>query len=158
MGGLNMSLLKIGGKTKSNTASAFLLGDDGAAVVSRPWRTTVTTIVDAIEVRDNVAHTVTDNNALEIGIYPINSLRIRNTLDSNVTLTFYYDLDKTSTTYLDGLGETYTYTLEAGNTHWQLITSENLPLLDYAKYLKFKYQASEVPTTGSLNIQHCGKG
>lgn len=154
-----MALLKIGGKTKSNTASAFLLGDDGAAVVSRPWESKVNTIINNEEIRDTDIHTLSNDQIIDLSQYPINSLRIRTTLDKDVTLIFYYDLAKQSTIYIDDFTDgTLTIVVPADSNHWKLITPDELPLLEYGLYLKFRYTASEAPTTGTLTIYHVGKG
>ena len=150
-------MLKIAGKGIDGTAKGFLLENDGRLIISRHWDVEVNTILNGIELRDADPHVIDKSAVIEIGKYPINSLRIRSTLDTNIVMTFYIKKKKNGTTYIDNLGDTYTIYIEPGNTHWQLVSPDELKLLEYGKYLKFKYQASEAPTTGKLWITHAGK-
>ena len=154
-----MSMMKIAGKTNTNVAKPFLVKEDGSQIISRPWGTTVNTIIQAEEIRDTSVHTISGDQIIDLSQYPINSLRIRTTLDQDVTLLFYYDLAKNSTVYIDDFTDgSLKVVVPADSNHWKIVTPDDLPLLEYGKYLRFRYTASEAPTTGTLTIYHVGKG
>lgn len=150
-------MLKIAAKDTNGTAKAFLVETDGKTIVSRPWAQERNEIIANVEVRDTTRHSNIGGNVIDISQYPINSLRIRSSLDADVTIGLYNDADATSTSYLASGDAAVSLVIPANNNYVNIITPEDLPVLNYLKYLKIHYKAASVPTEGSLTIVHYGR-
>lgn len=151
-------LLKIGGKATNGNAKPFALTNDGHPIVSRPWGITVTKVFDAVEVRDTNAHTsMVSGTVIDISAYPVNSLRIRSTLDADVRISFYSDLSDDSTIYLKKMSGSGEIVIPSDNNYVNIITPADIDMLNYLKYLKLRFICDEAPTTGSLTVWHVGR-
>lgn len=151
------TMLKIAGKTEEGTAKPFLIGDNGETIVERPWTIDAINIVSNEEIRDTTARTNMPDAVVDMSKYPINSLRIRSSLDADLIIQFYADLNKTSSTYIEDDNGVFEITIPANDNYFRMVTPKQLELLTYGKYLKFRYAASTVPTTGVVTITHVGK-
>ena len=93
---------------------------------------------------------VTDD--VDLSDYAVVSLRVINTLGTDVTLKFLGDTGDQDTSWLAGAtGVPYEVVKESGNLE-TVILPDDLPILNYLKTLKVRISTAEAPTTGALNI------
>lgn len=139
-----MSLLKIGGKSDSNTVLGFSLTDEGYTKATRFWGVTIQEIFNGT-ISDTSAKNTLDNvfNCEEYGFI---SLRCYNTTDVKIECILYSDIgSSTLSNYLeDNDGNNITFTIPTGQS---ILTPEDLPVLNYLRFLKFRLQPIEAPST-----------
>ena len=149
-------MMRIAGRTSDGIAKAVLVNSNGAISVDRPWGTVVTKILDYAITDDSWHHLDSTGTALDISEYPINSLRIRNTTGKAITIRFQNDLHATDHTYLESDGQAIEIALPSTSVY-HIYTPQDLPILNYIKYIKIQFKANEVPSSGSLVIYHVGR-
>ena len=150
-----MSLLKMGGKAPDGTAKAVSVDAGGNVNVTRQWGADVFTVLPATQIRDtNAISTIA--NAVDVSGYGFVSLRFCNSLGVPVTVMFYGDMNEASDMWMTRPDKSYlSVTIPA--TDFTILTPEDIPELNYLRYIKLRIAAKEAPTQGSLIVQVVAK-
>lgn len=139
-----MSILKIGGKNDSNNVQGFGVTNEGYAKTTRFWNTTITQIFSET-ISDRTVKTTIENvfNCEEWGFI---SLRFANSTNVKMTCNVYSDMGSSSLqNYLkDNNGNPITFEIPTGQS---ILTPDDLPILNYLKWLKLRIEPNEVPAT-----------
>lgn len=124
----------------------------GDIPVKHVWETEYIYALEDYELRDANTHEVPESQAVDVSGYGIISLRIINTLDVPVTLGFYTDHHLTRTRYMaDAEGIPIAVEIQP-NTYIQMITPDDIPQLNYIRYLRVYLKANTAPTSGNVNL------
>ena len=142
------TMMKVCGKSPSNTAKAFAVDANGVALYKHVWETANTLIVNEA-VTDMSGHLYpagTEN--MDVRDYAIISLGVRNRANAPVIIRI-----TDAGNYLnDSHGEPYMVTIPA-NTD-AIITADDFPCLNVLPSFQIRYQYSSVPTnSGKLMIR-----
>lgn len=149
-------LLKVAGKSESGTAKPMLVTNEGSPIVTRDWRSMVEVLYPETEVRTDTYKLIKSTKVKDYGLI---SLRILNTLDSDLRMVFcgeyYGDVDNrylirdmASNNYIEiNIGKGYS-----------IITPDDFPILNYLETLYFQIKAETTPTEGVLAIWGVYKG
>lgn len=147
-------MMRIAGRTSGGVAKPFLVDNNGNVGTTRTWEKTWVTIQENVEIRDTSEHNLT---AFDSSGVPMLSLRILNRLkdsDNNgvpVTVRFLTDVN-TSNGYglvdTDGAGKSIT--IQSVNDY-VIITPEDMPLLNYVRYIRLSVKAQSTPTSGVVS-------
>ena len=144
-------VMKIGGKTPSNTVKGVNVDANGNLITSRLWDESILTLYS-----DSVADTSEKRTVnTDLSSYPLVSLRITNRTGVSVKVTPLVDLYNTDNGYsltdIDGSELSFEV---APNNAFAIITPVEAPWLNYVKYLRFKFRALETPSadTPTLSI------
>lgn len=149
------NLLKVAGRTDNNTVRGVHVTEEGNVCTARAWGTDIHTIVTT-ELRDTSA-VVTSDNVFDASPYGMISIRVANSHDTDVTLQLYQDTSATSGRWLiDAAGNPISVVVPAGD-RCMIITPEDIPALNYLRYIKFRIAANTAPTSGSITIWVAGK-
>lgn len=147
-------MMRIAGRTSSGVAKPFLVDNNGNVGTTRTWEKTWVTIQENVEIRDTSEHNLTVFDSSGV---PMLSLRILNRLkdsDNNgvpVTVRFLTDVN-TSNGYgfVDTDGANKSITIQPTNGY-VVITPEELPLLNYVRYIRLSVKAQSTPTSGVVS-------
>lgn len=147
-------MMRIAGRTSGGVAKPFLVDDNGNVGTTRTWKKTWVTIQENVEIRDTSEHNLT---AFDSSGVPMLSLRILNRLkdsDNNgvpVTVRFLTDVN-TSNGYglVDTDGASKSITIQSVNDY-VIITPEDMPLLNYVRYIRLSVKAQSTPTSGVVS-------
>lgn len=156
-------VMKVAGKNSNNAVTGILVENDGTIVSRRMFEDIPTTyIIPAnTELRDSSAHT-TVSVQCDTYKYPINSIIISTLLDADVEFTLLDGSHISNQGWISRLdGEYVRFTIPANNSNASkiyMITPEDIPEIDYIKFLKFRYQAKSVPTKGTIHVEVVHKG
>lgn len=144
-------IMKIGGKNDSGNVQGFSVTNKGYAKATRLWSTEVTELYQG---------TVSDTSVISTASTPFNceeygfiSLRFSNSTDVTFTATIYSDMGSStlSNYLLDNSGNPITFTIPKGQS---ILTPDDLPILNYLRYLKIRVQANDTPSEPkNLTIQ-----
>ena len=154
-------MMRMAGRTPNGIAKPLAVNTDGMPIVNKKWAFKAQALASAMEIRDTTNHYIYEDNSIDISDYPISSLRIRNSMDASVEIRLLYDGNKNQTNWLCDLNdEQNSIVVPAGNNNstWYLVTPDDLPFLNYIKYLKLAIKAETAPTTGSITVDYYGRG
>ena len=142
-----MSMMKIAGKSPSNTAVAVAADANGCVKVKHVWETVVETLLNEA-VSDTTAHYVPSNSAnLDVSDFALVSIKVRNAADKPVNLIL---ADK-GNYLLNSSGEYNQVTVDAGKMI--MITADDFPCLNVVPDFSIRYKYAEAPTnSGKLQI------
>lgn len=131
------------------------LNEDGALLVNNVWDGNLVEIANE-EIRNTTAIPI-PQKGFDVSNYAINSLRIDNTLDQSVNITFYQD-DVSSNAQLlkDYTGQQIGFTVPA-NTKGIIVTADDFPVLNYLIKIKLYLKCTTSPTSGSIIIKVVGR-
>lgn len=142
-------IMKIGGKTPSNTVAGVSVDADGKINTNRTWNT------DIIQL---FSDTVSDTNEkrttnIDCSNYPIISLRITNRTGVPITITPLVDLYNNDNGYalLDKDGGSLSLDIPATNSFITILPTE-VSWLNYVKYLRLKFVATDTPTASEPTV------
>lgn len=139
-----MNILKIGGKNDSNNVQGFSVTNKGYAKATRFWNTTITQLFNET-ISDRTVKTTIANvfNCEEWGFI---SLRFSNSTNVKMTCHIYSDIGSSSLqNYLkDNNGNPITFEIPTGQS---ILTPDDLPVLNYLKWLKLRIEPNEAPST-----------
>ena len=158
-----MAMMKVAGKTSSNTAKGVSVSNDGEVLSVRHFADIAPTVivVSDTEIRDTNRHVTTDVEC-DLYKYPINSIIFHTTLDAEIDVLVLDGGRLANENYLynlDGSRVGFTIPKNTENvTKAYIITSEDIPELDYLKFLKLNYAAKTTPTSGSIKVEVIHKG
>lgn len=147
-------MMRIAGRTSDGVAKPFLVDNNGNVGTTRTWEKTWVTIQENVEIRDTSEHNLTVFDSSGV---PMLSLRILNRLkdsDNNgvpVTVRFMTDVN-TSNGYglVDTDGANKSITIQPTNGY-VVITPEDMPLLNYVRYIRLSVKAQSTPTSGVVS-------
>ena len=147
-------MMRIAGRTSDGVAKPFLVDNNGNVGTTRTWEKTWVTIQENVEIRDTSEHNLTTFDSSGV---PMLSLRILNRLkdsDNNgvpVTVRFLTDVN-TSNGYglVDTDGASKSITIQPVYDY-VIITPEDMPLLNYACYIRLSVKAQSTPTSGVVS-------
>lgn len=138
-------MMRIAGRTPSGTAVPMLADANGNIGTIRKWKKEWASIETSVEIRDTNAHNCP---AVDVSDVPIFSLRFLNRLDVPVTVSFLTDVNTTNGYGIQNAnGERYTITLAPQNGYI-IITPEDMPILNYLRYVRLQVKASSAPSSG----------
>ena len=138
-------IMKVGGRKEDGTASALGIDANGYLKIKRVWETQTKNIFTGTHSNTTAVTTVSNVvNALEWGMV---SLRVNNLLNSDVKIMLYWDNSADGTEWMkDFNGEYVTFTVPADSQ--MIITPDDLPILNYLRYIKCRINAVTTPTNG----------
>lgn len=145
-----MAMMKIGGKTPSNTVKGVAVNADGKLDTVRTWGADIISLFsDTVD--DTSAHRTTN---LDLSSYPLVSLRVTNRTGVPIVLRPLVDLFNNDNGYAltDVDGANLAIEL-APNNAFAIITPADAPWLNYIKYLRMSFAASETPTASSPKVE-----
>lgn len=152
-----MALLKMAGRNSQNNAVAVACEDNGNMKMNRNWKQEFKTIISGKEIRGTeVVTTCNDEQCFDCSQYAFVSLRVKNSLDADIEITFYEDEWVTTTDWVKGLDGTY-MKLVIPKGGFFFITPEDFPYLKYCKNLKMRIQPTSAASSGALTIKAVGK-
>lgn len=145
-----MSMMKIGGKTPSDTVKGIAVNADGKLDTVRTWGADIISLFDDT-VDDTSEHRTTN---LDLSSYPLVSLRVTNRTGVSIVLTPLVDLYNNDNGYAltDVDGASLTVEI-APNNAYAIIAPYEHPWLNYIKYLRMRFAASETPTASSPKVE-----
>ena len=138
-------MMRIAGRTSTGVAVPMKASTDGDIATTRTWKREWITIESNVEIRDQTAHKCP---VIDVSNIPTFSLRILNRLGTPITLNFLTDVNQTngySLLNMDGTSKTVTVQPTNG---YIMITPEDVPLLNYIRYLRLEVIASTAPDSG----------
>lgn len=147
-------MMRIAGRTSGGVAKPFLVDNNGNVGTTRTWEKTWVTIQENVEIRDTSEHNLT---AFDSSGVPMLSLRILNRLkdsDNNgvpVTVRFLTDVNTINGYGLvDTDAASKSITIQPTN-NYVIITPEDMPLLNYVRYIILSVKAQSTPTSGVVS-------
>lgn len=158
-----MAMMKVAGKTANDTAKGMGVTSDGEVLSVRRFESIDPTVIVPADtaIRDTERHTTTSVQC-DIYKYPVNSIVFYTTLNAAINVKLLDGSHISNTNYLyhlDGSAVEFEIPANTGNTtKAHIITSEDIPELDYLKYLKLNYAAKTTPTSGVIRVEVIHKG
>lgn len=150
-----MSVIKMGGKSDSNTVKSVSVGDTGAVRTEKRWTYETVTLFDK-QVSDT---TVLDTLATELNIGEMGFVSLHFVNETGVEISFRLLRDDVQGSVLplyDSAGTFIAFSI-SDKKHY-IITADDLPVLNYIKLLKLRIQPLAAPATpGNLKIYVRGK-
>ena len=144
------NVMKIAGKDNLGNVKAVSIDDKGAVIAKRIWESKMVTVFSG-DIRDAEMHN-TLNKPVDLTDQGFVSFRIYNSTDKPFTFYIYDDTWIDSSSYIKTLkGEYPQFIIQPGYT--VIITPDDLPLLNYLMYAKFRFKAFEAPTKGAVTIR-----
>ena len=156
-------MMKVAGKTSNSTAKGMGVTNDGEVISVRRFENiTPTVIVPAnTEIRDTNRHATIDVEC-DLYAHAVNCIIVTTTLDADIDVIVLDGGRLANQGYmykLDGSRVGFTIPKSVGNaSKVYIITSEDIPELDYIKFLKLNYAAKTTPTSGSFKVEVIHKG
>ena len=145
-------IMKVGGKKDGGTAAPIAIDANGYLKIKRVWETQTKTVFSGTLSDTSAVTTVGDKsvNALEWGMA---SLRVNNLLNSDVKIMLYWDNNTDGTEWMKNFAGSYnSFTVPADSQ--MIITPDDVPILNYLRYIKLKINAVTAPTNGkTLSVQ-----
>lgn len=141
-------MMRIAGRTSGGVAVPMKASSDGDISTTRTWRKEWITIEANVEIRDTTAHMCP---AIDVSNIPTFSLRILNRLGTPITLTFMTDVNQSNGYQLMNMDATYKEVTIQPTNEYTMITPEDVPLLNYIRYLRLKVTASTAPESGTFD-------
>lgn len=143
-------MMRVAARTAEGNAVPMSADANGNIGTTRVWKKEWVKITDsAIEIRDTSAH---DLPAIDVSGIPLYSLRISNRLNVPVTLSFKSDINLTNGYSLANPDATIKSITIAPSAHYIMITPEDLPMLNYIRYLRMYAKAQSAPESGTLEV------
>lgn len=143
-------MMRIAGRTTGGTAVPMLADSNGNIGTVRKWST------DIIELFNGSVSTTDAQRTTNIDLseYPIVSIRITNRTGVPITLTPLVDLYNNNNGYelLDASGGSLSVTIPK-TSNFVMLTPHDTPWLNYIKYLRLKFMASETPTASTPTVE-----
>ena len=145
MGGLIMSLLKIGAKKRNGTASPLTLTNEGELEIKRNLN------CDKIELYNSIPTSVVVSANVPVGEYATVSLRVVNTTDSDIEFQLLDDewASGSDWTY-DFNGEIPKFVIPKKSR--RIVTIEDFPIMNYVYNMHFRISGKTTPTTGTVKL------
>jgi hypothetical protein len=138
-------MMRIAGRTSGGVAVPMLAETDGSIKTKRGWKKEWVSIEQNVEIRDTTAHKCP---AIDVSDVPTFSLRILNRLGTPITLNFLTDVNQSNGYSLINMdGTKKAVTIQPSNSYI-MITPEDVPLLNYIRYLRLEVTASAAPESG----------
>ena len=148
-------MMRIAGKTPSDTAAGIRVNSDGNLVEEKKWKYAYEKILNAEEIRSTSAVVVTGGNVEDYGLI---SLRVYSTLDQPIRIQFYNDTATNGgSSVLNCLNSAWEVIIPADSKMY-IITPDDIPFLNYLRYIKLRVVATATPTTGNVTIYLHKKG
>jgi len=147
------NVLKIGGKDPSSNVKAVSVDANGRVKSTRYWDSSIHTLIDSAQIRENNPVVSTATDSFDASEYGFVSLRIRNSHDAALSVMFYEDAGISGDTWMTRLDGSYISFTVPANTQRVIVTPEDVPEINYLKYLKLRVSAKTTPTEGSVTIQ-----
>ena len=146
-------VLKVAGKDPNGAVKAIAVDADGKDKVTRFWDSTVHVLVDNGQIREDSPVISTASNSLDLSEYGFVSLRVLNSHDAEVSVMLYEDTAPAGDSWMRRLdGSSITFSVPA-NSLLIIITPDDIPELNYIKYLKLRISAKTTPTQGSITVE-----
>lgn len=140
-------MMRIAGRTNGGVAVPMLVDSNGNVSTVRTWKKEWVTIQSALEIRDTNEHSL---DAIDVSGIPLFSLRILNRLGVPITIKFSTDANTFNGYKLaDNNGTPVSITIQYTNDY-VIITPNDLPFLNYIKYLRMTVTAESVPASGTF--------
>lgn len=138
-------MMRIAGRTSGGTAVPMLADANGNIATIRTWKKEWSTIEAFVEIRDTNSHQCP---AVDVSDVPMFSLRFLNRLGVPVTVSFLTDINTSNGYGLDDAnGVAYSVTLVPQQSYI-IITPEDMPILNYLRYVRLQVKASSAPSSG----------
>lgn len=139
-------MMRIAGRTSGGTAVPMAADANGNIGTTRTWKKEWVVITESpMEIRDTSVH---DLSAKDVSGIPLFSLRILNRLGVPVTLGFKTDVNTTNGYSLLNPDATSRSITVAPANSYIMITPEDLPMLNYIRYLRITIKATSAPESG----------
>lgn len=138
-------MMRIAGRTSGGTAVPVAADANGNIGTTRKWKKEWIELQTALEIRDTSDHHLTAYDVSEI---PVFSLRFVNRLGVPVTIYLRTDINTTNGYALadkDGVSQKVTL---APTNSYITVTPDDLPILNYIRYLRITVKASSAPADG----------
>ena len=136
-------VMKIGGKTPSNTVKGVAVNADGKLDTVKTWEMPIIELFSE-ELSDTDEHLAQN---LDLSIYPLVSLRIRNRTGATVSvqplIDLYNNTNGNSLKFING--DAIVFQVPSDNQYY-MITPDDFPWLNYIKYLRLRLKATSTPT------------
>ena len=142
-----MNVTPIGGKSPSSTLVGIAVDAYGVTKTKKEWENPVETIFEGTY-EDTVVHTQTGVAVSDCGLF---SLRVANTTDSTVNLTFRSDVTSNDVALKNPEGTNYEINV-AQDSRFMMITPDDYPFMQWIRNLRLGIKFNAVPTTGTLTI------
>ena len=140
-------IMRVGGKSPSNTAVGMAVDANGAVFNKRIWETVVENVAN-FQPRDTTAVYYPSDGTIDLTGYGIIGLRIVNNLDQAMNITL-----SDGSNYLATLDESTIAIQVPGSGRSTIVTGDDIPLLNVIPALKLKCQAADTPTEGFIDIK-----
>lgn len=140
-------MIRIAGRTPSGTAVPMAADANGNIGTTRKWKKEWVTLQTALEIRDTDDHHLT---AYDVSDIPVFSLRIINRLRVPVTIWLRSDVNTTNGYALVNKDAVEQKVTLAPSNAYITITPDDLPILNYIRYLRITVTASSAPTEGTF--------
>lgn len=142
-------MMRIAGKTSSDTACGIAVTSDGNVKQNHVWEQHNERIVNEIP-EDTSAVTIGIETPIVLADYAVTSLRFYNNTGVDVRVRFLLDTVADSALYLrDADGNNIEITIPSNASYVVSITPNDIPVLNYLNRLKFTYACKETPTNTS---------
>lgn len=142
-------IMKIGGKTPSNTVKGIAVNSNGEVITTKKWQTDKITVLEQTGIVS--AETFSNlNNPVDLSEYGIVSLRIDYLMpDADTTINLRGDLNPNGTTWMfnkDGSATSFVLPATA-EEKIIIITPDELSVLPYLHYLRLRIQPNSAPSS-----------
>lgn len=143
-------MMRIAGRTSGGVAVPMSADDNGRINTNRHWNTELISLyVGAVTNTDEIRA-----EKIDMSEYPIISIRITNRTGVPILITPLVDLYNTNNGYelKDIDGSSLAVEIPSSN-HFCIMHPGNTPWLNYVKYLRLKFAATETPTENSPSVE-----
>lgn len=138
-------MARVAGRTSEGIAVPMKASSDGDISTTRTWKKEWIPIETNVEIRDTTGHNCP---VIDVSDIPTYSLRILNRLGKPITLNFLSDVNQSNGYALLNMDATRkAVTVQPANAYI-MITPEDVPLLNYIRYLRLQVTASAAPESG----------
>ena len=143
-------MMRIAGRTSEGTAVAMSADTNGNIGTTRKWGVDVVTLFSS-DVTTTEEQRTTN---IDLSEYPIVSLRITNRTGVSISVTPLVDLFDNSNGYelKDASGGSLSISVPNSGSYLML-TPNDAPWLNYLKYLRLKFSATETPTATTPRVR-----
>jgi hypothetical protein len=152
-----MSLIKMGGKSPDGKAKAVSVDANGNVGISRSWRSQTFVILNNAQPRTDAAFTILGSSALDVRDFGFVSLRFDNSLGVPVNAMFYSDDENRNLDNWMMRNDRSYFSFVIPANGYSMLTPEDMPELNYFRFIKMRLQPQSAPTTGSLTIEVVAK-
>lgn len=154
-----LSFAKVVINNADGVALPFAVSSEGKILTSHVWKTDVIDITGDQQIRDTNNHSfpATTDSAIDVSGYAILSLRIYNSTNKKFVIGLYADYRDNLGAWMSNAEGTEVAIVVNKESGISMITPDDMPELNYIKYLRIYVRALEEPTSGTLNIKLMGK-